>query len=36
MKLKGKKVILIGEKDGVQGPSMEACIRSAGGEPVLV
>ena len=36
MELKGKKVIVIGERDGVQGPAIEACIRSAGAEPVFV
>jgi len=36
MQLKGKKVIIIGERDGVQGPSIEACIRSAGAEPVII
>ncbi len=36
MDLKGKKVIVIGERDGIQGPAIEACIRSAGAEPVLV
>ena len=35
MELKGKKVIIIGERDGVQGPAIEACVRSAGAEPVL-
>ena len=35
MQLKGKKVIVIGERDGVQGPSIEACMRSAGAEPVI-
>ena len=35
MDLKGKKVIIIGERDGVQGPAIEACIRSAGEEPVI-
>ncbi len=34
--LKDKKVIIIGERDGVQGPAIEACIKSAGAEPVLV
>ena len=34
--LKGKKVIVIGERDGVQGPAIEACIKSAGAEPVMV
>ena len=36
MVLKGKKVIVIGERDGVQGPAIETCIRSAGAEPILV
>jgi betaine reductase len=36
MQLKGKKVIVIGERDGIQGPAIEACLRSAGAEPVLV
>ena len=36
MQLKGKKAIIIGERDGVQGPSIEACIRSAGAEPVII
>jgi hypothetical protein len=36
MELKGKKVIIIGERDGVQGPAIEACIKSAGAEALLV
>jgi hypothetical protein len=36
MNLKGKKIIAIGERDGVQGPSIEECVKSAGGETVLV
>lgn len=36
MELKGKKVVIIGERDGVQGPAIEECIRSAGAEPVMV
>ena len=36
MQLKGKKVVIIGERDGIQGPAIEAGVRSAGGEPVLV
>ena len=35
MHLKGKKVIIIGERDGIQGPSIEACVKSAGGDPVM-
>ncbi len=29
MQLAGKRVIVIGERDGVQGPAIEACVRSA-------
>lgn len=36
MELKGKKVIILGERDGVQGPAIAACVTSAGAEPVLV
>jgi glycine reductase len=36
MLLRGKKAIIIGERDGIQGPAIEACIKSAGAEPVLV
>ena len=36
MQLKGKQVIVLGERDGVPGPAIEACLRSMGIEPVLV
>lgn len=36
MTLKGKKVIVIGERDGIQGPAIAECVRAAGGEAVLV
>ena len=36
MELKGKKVIILGERDGVQGPAIAECVESAGAEPVLV
>jgi glycine/sarcosine/betaine reductase complex component A len=36
MDLNGKRVIILGERDGVPGPAIEACIRSAGAVPVLV
>jgi len=36
MDLKDKKAVIIGERDGVQGPAIEACLRSAGAEPLLV
>ncbi len=34
--LKGKKVVCIGERDGVPAPAIAACVESAGAEPVLV
>ena len=36
IELKGKRVIVLGERDGVQGPAIAACIKSAGAEPLLV
>ena len=36
MELKGKKLIAIGDRDGVPGPAIEECLRSAGAEPVLI
>jgi len=36
MELKGKKVIALGERDGIQGPAIAACVKSAGAEPLLV
>ena len=30
--LKGKKVIIVGERDGVQGPSIAACMQASGAE----
>src|SRR5262249_4747631 len=32
MKLAGKRVLVIGERDGVNAPAIEACVRSAGAE----
>ena len=40
-KLAGKKVLLLGERDGGPGPAMEACLKDSGadivsyGAPVL-
>ena len=31
-KLAGKKLILLGERDGVPGPAMEACLKNSGAE----
>jgi glycine reductase len=36
MKLDGKKVIALGERDGVPGPAIAECVRSAGAEVVFV
>lgn len=30
----GRKVIVIGERDGVAGPAIAACVEAAGGEVV--
>ena len=35
MKLQGKKIIALGERDGVQGTALAACAQSAGAEVVL-
>jgi hypothetical protein len=36
MDLKGKRVLAIGERDGISGSSIEACARSAGAEILYV
>jgi hypothetical protein len=36
MELKGKRVIVIGERDGVSGTAIEACVKSAGAEILFV
>lgn len=33
--LKGKKVIIIGDRDGIPGPAIEECVKTAGGEVVF-
>lgn len=35
MDLKGKKVIALGERDGIPGTSIADCLRTAGAEVVL-
>jgi glycine/sarcosine/betaine reductase complex component A len=35
MDIKGKKVIALGERDGIQGAALAACATSAGAEVVL-
>ena len=34
-KLNGKKLLLLGERDGVPGPAMEACLKDSGAEIVF-
>jgi glycine reductase len=34
-KLSGKKLILLGERDGVPSPAMEACFAKSGAEVVF-
>lgn len=34
--LRGKKVICIGERDGIPAPAIAECVGNAGAEPVLV
>lgn len=36
MRLEGRKVIALGERDGVPGPAIAECVRTAGAEVVLV
>jgi len=36
MTLDGKKVIALGERDGVSGPAIAKCVESAGAEVVFV
>ena len=33
--LKDKKVVIIGDRDGIPGPAIEACAKSAGAEVVF-
>lgn len=33
--LQGKKVIAIGDRDGIPGPAIEACVKSAGAEVIF-
>ena len=35
MDLKGKNVIALGERDGVQGGTIEKCVKSIGAEVVM-
>ena len=33
--LKGKKVAILGDRDGIPGPAMEECVKTAGVEIVF-
>ena len=33
--LKGKKVVIIGDRDGIPGQAIEECVKSANGEVVF-
>lgn len=33
--LEGKKIIIIGDRDGIPGPAIEECVKSAGGDAVF-
>ena len=33
--IEGKKVVALGERDGISGPAIEACIEAAGGDVVF-
>ena len=33
--LKGKKVVILGDRDGVPGPAIEECVKTAGAEIVF-
>ena len=35
MILKGKKVIALGDRDGIPGGAIEECVKSAGGEIIF-
>lgn len=35
MNLNGKKVIALGERDGIPGPAIAACVETAGAQVVL-
>ncbi|QHM75029.1 Glycine/sarcosine/betaine reductase complex component A [Mixta theicola] len=35
MNLSSKKIIILGDRDGVPGPAIEACVQSAGAEVVF-
>lgn len=36
MQLKDKKIIIVGERDGVPAPSIAECVNAAGGEVIFM
>lgn len=34
--LNGKKVVIIGDRDGIPGPAIEECVKTAGAEVVFL
>ena len=34
-KLEGKKVVIIGDRDGIPGPAIEECVKTAGADVVF-
>ncbi len=32
----GKKVVVLGERDGIAGPAIAACVEAAGGEVAFI
>ncbi len=35
MKLAGKNVVILGDRDGIPGPAIQACVESAGAKVVF-
>ena len=33
--LKGKKLIVLGDRDGIPGPAIEECVKTAGAEVIF-
>lgn len=33
--LRGKRAVILGERDGVPGPAIEACLQTAGVTPIF-
>ena len=33
--LEGKKIVILGDRDGIPGPAIEECVKSAGAEVIF-